>query len=89
MSEKIKNEVVEEVTETVEVKETKEGFMSKAKGWVKRNGKKVALGAVGVVGLGLAYALGQKSAEVSEDFMDEEEADSDTDEIEFTEIESE
>lgn len=75
MSKEIKNEVVEvEEVETVEeTKETKEGFLTKAKGWVKRNGKKIAIGAVGIVGLGLAYTLGKNSSEESEDSDDETE----------------
>ena len=45
----------------------------KAKGWVKRNGKKIAIGAVGVVGLGLGYALGKNSSADSEDSNEETE----------------
>lgn len=67
-----KNEVIEEVTETVEVeKETKEKFLPKAFGWVKRNGKKVVTGIAVTAGLGLAYALGKKSGG-SDDYMDED-----------------
>lgn len=67
-----KNEVIEEVTETVEgEKETKEKFLPKAFGWVKRNGKKVVTGVAVTAGLGLAYALGKKSGD-SDDFMDED-----------------
>ena len=67
-----KNEVIEEVTETVEVeKETKGKFLPKAFGWVKRNGKKVVTGVAVTAGLGLAYALGKKSGS-SDDYMDED-----------------
>ena len=70
--EKNENEVIEEVTETVEVEnETKEKFLPKALGWVKRNGKKVVTGVAVTAGLGLAYALGKKSGG-SDDYMDEE-----------------
>lgn len=75
MKEEIKNEVIEEGETVEETTETKEGFLTKAKGWVKRNGKKVALGAVGIVGLGLAYTLGKKSSEDSVDFDIETEVD--------------
>lgn len=76
MNEKIKNEVVEEVETVEETTETKEGFLTKAKGWVKRNGKKIAVGAVGIVGLGLAYSLGKNSSTDSEDSNEETEDDS-------------
>lgn len=72
MNEKIKNEVIEEVETVEETTEPKEGFLTKAKGFVKRNGKKIAIGAVSVVGLGVAYALGKKSSEESEVFDDED-----------------
>lgn len=81
MNEKIKNEVVEEVETVEETTETKEGFLTKAKGWVKRNGKKIAVGAVGIVGLGLAYSLGKNSSADSED--SNEEAEDDTVEVDY------
>lgn len=68
MNENIKNEVIEEVELVEETVETKEGFLTKAKSFVKRNGKKIAIGAVSVVGLGVAYALGKKSSGDSEEF---------------------
>lgn len=73
MNEKIKNEVIEEVETVEETTETKEGFLTKAKGWVKRNGKKIAIGAVGIVGLRLGYALGKNSSADSEDSNEETE----------------
>ena len=88
MSEKMKNEVMEMETEVEEIEETKEGFLTKAKGFMKRNGKKIATGVVAVVGLGLAYALGQNSVKGSDDFTDED-SDSDTIDVEFTETEEE
>lgn len=75
MSKEIKNEVIEEVETVEETTETKEGFLTRAKGWVKRNGKKVALGAVSIAGIGLAYALGKRSSVDSEDFDIEAEID--------------
>lgn len=75
MSKEIKNEVIEEVETVEETMETKEGFLTRAKGWVKRNGKKVALGAVSIAGIGLAYALGKRSSADSEDFDIEAEID--------------
>lgn len=81
MSEIKKNEVVEEVETVEETTETKEGFLTKAKGWVKRNGKKIAIGAVGIVGLGLGYALGKNSSADSED--SNEETEDDTIEVDY------
>lgn len=66
MNENKMNEVIEEVETIEETTETKEGFLTKAKGFVKKNGKKIAVGAVGIVGLGLAYAIGKKSSEETE-----------------------
>lgn len=76
MSEEIKNEVVNEGETVEETTETKEGFLTKAKGWVKRNGKKIAVGAVGIVGLGLAYTLGKNSSADAEDFDEDTDDDS-------------
>ena len=73
MNEIKKNEVIEEVETVEETTETKERFLTKAKGWVKRNGKKIAIGAVGVVGLGLGYVLGKNSSADSEDSNEETE----------------
>ena len=75
MSEFNKNEVVEEVETAEETKETKEGFLTKTKNWGKRSSKKIAIGAVGVVGLGLGYALGKNSSADSDDSNDETEDD--------------
>lgn len=83
MNKEIKNEVIEEVETVEETTETKEGFLTKAKGWVKRNGKKIAVGAVGIVGLGLAYTLGKNSSAETED--SNEETDDDTIEIDYHE----
>lgn len=90
MNENMKNEVIEEVNEVEEIEETKEGFLTKAKGFVKRNGKKIAIGAVGIVGLGLAYGLGKKSSEDSDEDEIEEDCfeDNDFEEI-ANEVESE
>lgn len=88
MNENKNNEVIEEVETVEEITETKEGFLTKAKSFVKRNGKKIAIGAVGIVGLGLAYTMGKKSSDETEDHYDEENIDSDT-EVEFTESENE
>lgn len=82
MNEKVKNEVIEEVEAVEETTETKEGFLTKAKSFVKRNGKKIAVGAVGVVGLGVAYALGKNSSEGTAVFEDED-IDGDSIEIEI------
>lgn len=81
MNENKKNEVVE-VEAIEETTETKEGFLTKAKGFVKKNGKKIAVGAVTIVGLGLAYGLGKKSSEETEE-SDEE---IDYDDVEFEEL---
>ena len=59
MSEVIKNVEVDEVEETME--ETKEGFLTKAKGFMKKNGKKIAVGAAVITGIGVAYTLGKNS----------------------------
>lgn len=68
MSERIKDVEVEEVEETME--ETKEGFMTKTKGFVKRNGKKIAVGAAIVVGLGVAYVLKKNANVVNDQVVD-------------------
>lgn len=68
MSERIKDVEVEEVEETME--ETKEGFMTKTKGFMKRNGKKIAVGAAIVVGLGVAYVLKKNANVVNDQVVD-------------------
>lgn len=68
MSERIKDAEVEEVEETME--ETKEGFMTKTKGFMKRNGKKIAVGAAIVVGLGVAYVLKKNANVVNDQVVD-------------------
>lgn len=88
MDENKKNEVIEEVETVEEIPETKEGFLTKAKSFVKRNGKKIAIGAISIVGLGLAYGMGKKSSEETEDSY-EEDANSDPVDIVFTEVENE
>ena len=75
MSEIKKNEVIEEVETVEETTETKERFLTKANNCVKRNCKKIAIGSVGVVGLGLGYALGKNSSADSEDSNDKTEDD--------------
>lgn len=72
MSEQIKMNV-EEVEETME--ETKEGVLSKVGGFMKKNGKKIAVGAAFVAGIGVAYTLGKNSivtipAEIVDDATD-------------------
>lgn len=57
-----------EGTEEIEVTETKKGFFTKCKNWVKTNGKKIAAGAA-VIGVGaLGYALGKKSSGNEDNF---------------------
>lgn len=68
MSERIKDVEVEEVEETME--ETKEGFMTKTKGFMKRNSKKIAVGAAIVVGLGVAYVLKKNANVVNDQVVD-------------------
>lgn len=88
MSKETKNEVIEEGTEIVEVEETKEGIGSKAKSWIKRNGKKIGKGILITAGLGLAYVLGRNSSMVSENDTDDD-TDIDAIDVEFTETENE
>lgn len=89
MNENKKNEVIE-VEEIEETTETKEGFLTKAKGFVKKNGKKIAVGAVTIVGLGLAYGLGKKSSEETAEPEDEIEYDDVVfEEVSNDEVESE
>lgn len=88
MSKETKNEVIEEGTEIVEVEETKEGIGSKAKSWIKRNGKKIGKGILITAGLGLAYVLGRNSSMVSENDTDDD-TDIDAIDVEFTETEGE
>lgn len=68
MSERIKDVEVEEVEETME--ETKEGFLTKTKGFMKRNGKKIAVGAAIVVGIGVAYVLKKNTNVVDDQVVD-------------------
>lgn len=69
MSEVIKNVEVDEVEETME--ETKEGFLTKAGGFMKKNGKKIAAGAAVIIGIGVVYTLGKNSVgTVSSDVVD-------------------
>ena len=91
MNEETRNEVIEEGnTEVAEVKETKEGIGSKAKSWIKRNGKKIGKGILITAGLGLAYVLGRNSSTVSEnDADDDTNTDIDAVDVEFTETEGE
>lgn len=88
MSKETKNEVIEEGTEIAEVEETKEGIGSKAKSWIKRNGKKIGKGILITAGLGLAYVLGRNSSMVSENDTDDD-TDIDAVDVEFTETEGE
>lgn len=88
MSKETKNEVIEEGTEIAEVEETKEGIGSKAKSWIKRNGKKIGKGILITAGLGLAYVLGRNSSMVSENDTDDD-TDIDAIDVEFTETEGE
>ena len=88
MSKETKNEVIEEGTKIAEVEETKEGIGSKAKSWIKRNGKKIGKGILITAGLGLAYVLGRNSSMVSENDTDDD-TDIDAIDVEFTETEGE
>lgn len=83
-----KVEVVNEVTEVEETEETKRNILSKPIGWVKRNGKKIVTGVAVGAGLVLAYGLGKKSAGDSDELIDED-AEDDSIDVDFTEIESE
>lgn len=68
MSEVIKNVEVEEVEETME--ETKEGFLTKIGGFTKKNGKKIAAGAVVIAGIVVAYKLGKNTNLVDDQVID-------------------
>lgn len=72
MSEEIKNVNVEEIKENVE--ETKEKFGTKVRGFMKKNGKKIAVAAAVIGGLGLIYAIGKSenvvSIDIAEDITD-------------------
>lgn len=69
MSEEIKNVNVEEIEENVE--ETKEKFGTKVRGFMKRNGKKIAVAAAVIGGLGLIYAIGKSENAVSIDIAED------------------
>ena len=69
MSEVIKNVEVDEVEETME--ETKNGIMTKVGDFMKKNGKKIAVGAAVVVTIGVVYALGKKTIEVPSEVIDD------------------
>lgn len=72
MSEEIKNVNVEEIKENAE--ETKEKFGTKVRGFMKKNGKKIAVAAAVIGGLGLIYAIGKSenvvSIDIAEDITD-------------------
>lgn len=72
MSEEIKNVNVEEIEGNVE--ETKEKFGTKVRGFMKKNGKKIAVAAAVIGGLGLIYAIGKSenvvSIDIAEDITD-------------------
>lgn len=72
MSEEIKNVNVEEIEENVE--ETKEKFGTKVRGFMKKNGKKIAVAAAVIGGLGLIYVIGKSenvvSIDIAEDITD-------------------
>lgn len=68
MSENIKNVEVEEVEEIME--ETNEGFLTKVGGFMKKNGKKIAVGAAFIAGIGVAYSLGKNSGLVDNQIID-------------------
>lgn len=69
MSKEIENVNVEEVEATIE--ETKEGFGAKVRGFVKRNGKQIALGAAFIGAIGLIYVLGKNTNVVSDEVIDD------------------
>lgn len=72
MSEEIKNVNVEEIKENAD--ETKEKFGTKVRGFMKKNGKKIAVAAAVIGGLGLIYAIGKSenvvSIDIAEDITD-------------------
>lgn len=74
----MENKKINEVEEIEEVQETEtksEGFGAKVVGGFKKHGKKIAIGVASVVGLGIAYCLGAKSAGKDEDSEYENEED--------------
>lgn len=89
-------EKIVEVEEAVEVETEevkKEGALAKVSKFMKRNGKRIAIGVAVVVGLGLAYGLGKSSSgEDSDEEIEDEIEDEDfieLEETEFTETDSE
>lgn len=80
MSKEIEKVDIEEATEVEEVETEK--FGTKAKGWFKRNGKKIVAGAATLGVAGLAFVLGKKysgDSDSEEDFDDLETEFNDTD----------
>lgn len=69
MNKEIENAKVEEVEGTIE--ETNEGFVAKARCFMKKNGKKIALGAAFIAGIGVIYAIGKNVDVVSGDVVDD------------------
>lgn len=73
-------EVIENEEEVVEAETEKEGFLPKAKNWVKKHSKKIALGAT-VIAIGtVAYALGKKRS-------DEVDSEDELIDVDWTELE--
>lgn len=90
MNEEVKSVNTEEAVEAEVTEEIKrEGFGSKAMGWVKRNSKKIATGVAVVVGLGLAYAAGKNSSSEDSEEISDDVAEEEAPETEFSEVESE
>lgn len=86
----MENKKIIEVEEIEEVQETEtkaEGFGSKVVGGFKKHGKKVAIGIASIVGLGIAYCLGAKSAAKKEesDFDEEDIFEPEFDEVDEAE----
>lgn len=77
MSNKINEVNVEEAIEMKEVEATaSEKFLDKAKGFIKKHGKKIAAGAAIIGGVLVAYAAGKNS-------VDGEDEDEDIDGIDY------
>lgn len=69
MSKVIENANVEEFEGTTE--ETKVGFKTKAREFMKKNGKKIAVGIAIVGGIGLIYAIGKNTTIVPDEVIDD------------------
>lgn len=87
MSKEIKNtEIDETLVEVIENDDVKPGFISKVGSVIKKNGKKIAVGAAIGIGMITAYALGRRSGNESEIIDDDYEEIDDLEEISNEEI---